>query len=118
MPDTSGPMNFSDDNAALTRPGEAETPLSASDPSKTTNGSTSDALPQEKLVSAQVGESDGGSDTPFARSHDGSMFPLDGRMDEAALQDLLIWASELKASDITIQSESPVILDIGGERFL
>lgn len=51
----------------------------------------------------------------FARGHDGSVFKLDGFIGDSTFDDLLQWAAEKKASDITIQTGEFVKADIGGD---
>lgn len=51
---------------------------------------------------------------PFAGQHDGSVFNAMGHFDHTKLDDLLIWATDKKASDITIQTNLEVMADIGG----
>jgi len=55
-----------------------------------------------------------GGGNPFATGHDGSVFTYTGRMGEAEFDDLLMWCGEHRAADITIQSNAPVLADIGG----
>src|SRR3546814_2272607 len=50
----------------------------------------------------------------FSTGHDGSTFEHDGRFSDAAFDDLLVWAADRKASDITLQSGLPVVADNGG----
>lgn len=68
----------------------------------------------ETLVSAEP-EKIEKSDNPFAGRHDGSVFDCGGQMDFDKLDKLLIWATEKKASDISIQTNLEVMADIGGE---
>lgn len=51
----------------------------------------------------------------FARGFDGSIFEYDGRMGEDEFDDLLVWASDRKASDIRFQVGIPVKAEIGGK---
>lgn len=52
----------------------------------------------------------------FIVSHDGAKFPGGrGRISGPVLDELLRWCSERKASDITIQTDRPVIVEIGGQ---
>ena len=51
----------------------------------------------------------------FSTGHSGDIFEYEGRLSEVIFDDLLLWCSEKKASDITIQSNFPVIAEIGGE---
>jgi defect in organelle trafficking protein DotB len=50
----------------------------------------------------------------FATGHDGSVFEYDGTLRVEEFDDLLLWCSQKKASDITFQSNLPVIAEIGG----
>lgn len=61
-------------------------------------------------------EESSGKSSPFSRGYDGSVFEFDGRFDEDVFDDLLVWASDNKTSDITIQSGQKVVADIGGQK--
>lgn len=50
----------------------------------------------------------------FSTGHDGSTFDYDGRFSDRDFDDLLVWAADRKASDVTLQSGMPVIAEIGG----
>ena len=51
----------------------------------------------------------------FSSGHDGSIFNYEGRLSDEEFDNLLLWCSERKASDITFQSNLQVIAEIGGE---
>lgn len=53
----------------------------------------------------------------FARGYDGEVFPVHGTLLREDFDKLLEWAAERKVSDITVQSEMPVIVEIGGKLF-
>lgn len=50
----------------------------------------------------------------FSGGYNNEKFEYFGRMDEEIFDELLLWCSEHKVSDITLQSNSQVIVDIGG----
>lgn len=50
----------------------------------------------------------------FATAHDGSTFDFDGRFGTEEVDRLLEWCAARKASEVTIQSDQPVIVDVGG----
>jgi defect-in-organelle-trafficking protein DotB len=52
---------------------------------------------------------------PFAGSHDGSVFPLDGYLEKDSFDELLRWAGDRKASDITITPDQHVLAEIGSK---
>lgn len=52
----------------------------------------------------------------FSTGHDGSFFDYDGRLTEVDFDNLLLWASDNGASDIKLQTEYPVIAEIGGKQ--
>jgi defect-in-organelle-trafficking protein DotB len=58
------------------------------------------------------------SETPnpslFATGYDGEKFEYDSRLTEEDFDRMLLWASERKASDVTVQTGQPVICDLGG----
>jgi|HigsolmetaAR206D_1030411.scaffolds.fasta_scaffold00677_17 Tfp pilus assembly protein, pilus retraction ATPase PilT len=54
-------------------------------------------------------------DSPFAGRHDGSKFEGFAYLDPQAFNDILKWATERKASDITFQPDTPVMADFGGQ---
>lgn len=56
-----------------------------------------------------------GQQSLFGSGHDGSYFEYDGRIGVDEFDNMLLWCSERKASDITIQSALPVIAEIGGK---
>lgn len=51
----------------------------------------------------------------FSPEHDGSFFEYDSRLGVDDFDELLTWASNRKASDITVQSGEPVVADMGGK---
>ena len=51
----------------------------------------------------------------FAGRHDGSVLPIPSRFTRDSFDDLLIWAGERKASDITFQTNEFVKAEIGAE---
>lgn len=51
----------------------------------------------------------------FSRRHDGSTFDYDGSLSNQDFDELLKWAAERKASDVTIQTDEKVKAEIGGE---
>jgi defect in organelle trafficking protein DotB len=53
----------------------------------------------------------------FARGYDGETFEVHGTLLREDFDRLLEWAAERKASDVTIQSDMPVIVEIGGKLF-
>lgn len=50
----------------------------------------------------------------FSSGHDGSYFEYDGRLSDIEFDNLLLWCTDVKASDITLQSNIPVVAEIGG----
>ncbi len=55
------------------------------------------------------------SENPFAGFHDGSMFEYDNYLTEKTFDEMLRWATDKKASDITVQPGIPVKVRIGSE---
>ena len=55
------------------------------------------------------------SDDPFAGRHNGSFYEYDNYLTEKKFDDMLRWATEQKASDITLQPNIPVMAQIGSE---
>ena len=55
-----------------------------------------------------------GQDT-FASSHDGSFFDYDGRLDANHFDNMLLWATKKRASDVTVQSGEHVWAALGGK---
>jgi len=55
------------------------------------------------------------SEGVFARAHDGSFFEFDGSLNQVSFDAMLAWAGDRKASDITIQTNEPVLAEIGGK---
>jgi defect-in-organelle-trafficking protein DotB len=51
----------------------------------------------------------------FSSGHDGSQFEYDGRLNDIEFDNLLLWCTENQASDITFQSNMPVVAEIGGK---
>jgi defect-in-organelle-trafficking protein DotB len=51
----------------------------------------------------------------FANKYDGEIFNFDGLLNVDHFDDLLLWATKKKASDITIESNQPVFAEIGGD---
>lgn len=51
----------------------------------------------------------------FSRRHDGSTFDYDGSLSNPDFDEMLKWAAERKASDVTIQTDEKVKAEIGGE---
>ncbi|MHA6345909.1 type IV pilus twitching motility protein PilT [Roseivivax sp. CAU 1761] len=54
-------------------------------------------------------------ESTFSRGFEGGTFDYDGRLGEDEFDDLLLWCVSKKASDITFQSNLPVIAEIGGK---
>lgn len=55
------------------------------------------------------------SDDPFAGRHNGTFFEYDNYLNEKKFDDMLRWATEQKASDISLQPNIPVMAQIGSE---
>jgi defect-in-organelle-trafficking protein DotB len=55
------------------------------------------------------------TENPFAGFHDGTFFDYDNYMDDRTFDHMLRWATEKKASDITVQPGIPVKARIGSE---
>lgn len=51
----------------------------------------------------------------FGGRHDASFYEVTGTINEKQFDEMLMWAGDRKASDITIQTDEPVIAEIGGE---
>lgn len=62
-----------------------------------------------------MGEGSRSHGAGFATGHDGSYFEYDTKLTGEEFDNLLLWAAERKASDITIQSGEQVFADIGGQ---
>lgn len=69
----------------------------------------------ENYVDIEV-DDDGTDSELFSRGHDGTIFDLNGSLDEIEFSRLLVWCVKKKVSDITIQSGEPVWCEIGGMR--
>ena len=54
-------------------------------------------------------------ESTFSRGYSGGIFEFDGRMGEDTFDEMLLWCSRNKASEITVQSDLPVIAEIGGK---
>lgn len=54
------------------------------------------------------------SNTVFATGHDGSTFEIGSFLTRDVFDDMLVWASNKKASDTTLQSGLPVVSEIAG----
>jgi defect-in-organelle-trafficking protein DotB len=65
------------------------------------------SIPEEQVEIAFSSE--------FAGAHDGTTFPLEGYLDKDSFDEILKWAGDRKASDITITPDQHVIADIGGK---
>lgn len=72
------------------------------------------ATPKEFDVSAITGAVEPKGDV-FSRRHDGSTFDFDGSITPDEFDNLLKWAAERKASDVTIQTDEKVKAEIGGD---
>lgn len=59
-------------------------------------------------------ENQTGGHNPFAGLHDGSVFDCGSYFGIDEFDEMLIWASDRKASDITLQPDIPAMADIGG----
>lgn len=55
------------------------------------------------------------SDDPFAGRHNGTFFEYDNYLNEKKFDDMLRWATEQKASDISLQPNIPVMAQIGSD---
>jgi defect-in-organelle-trafficking protein DotB len=55
------------------------------------------------------------ADDPFAGRHNGSFFEYDNYLNEKKFDDMLRWATEHKASDISLQPNIPVMAQIGSD---
>lgn len=55
------------------------------------------------------------TENEFAGQHDGATFPIVGVLTDETFDDLLRWAGDRKASDITITPDQHVMADIGGK---
>ena len=51
----------------------------------------------------------------FSKGYDGEKFEYFGRIDEENFDNLLLWCTVKKASDVTIQTNMPVVAEIGGQ---
>lgn len=54
-------------------------------------------------------------DDPFAGRHNGTFFEYDNYLNEKKFDDMLRWATEQKASDISLQPNIPVMATIGSD---
>ena len=54
------------------------------------------------------------SEKNFSTGHDGTFYEYDGTLQDAEFDELLLWCADKKASDVTFQSNLPVIAEIGG----
>ena len=51
----------------------------------------------------------------FSSGYNGEKFEYFGRIDEETFDNMLLWCTEQRASDITIQTNLPIIAEIGGQ---
>lgn len=54
------------------------------------------------------------NENPFAGHHDGSVFPVQSHFGPDEFDEMLKWAAQHKASDVTLQPDIPIMADIGG----
>ena len=50
----------------------------------------------------------------FSSGYDGERFEYEGRIDEENFDNLLLWCTEKRASDVTIQTNLPIALKSAG----